>query len=238
MKMLRAMLWMTIFAGRSKIISCLFCTPFLLGLLLLTVVTDKTSFGGPSLKQHQHRISLERTGSDQQVSAGTFLVADRTMSDPRFRQAVILMIRHDARGSAGIVINRPSEFKLSHLFPDKEEKLGDEQFVYQGGPLAMQEMTCLMQLRNSIAGAERIFGNVYITSSRPVLERLIEKHDADNRFRVYAGYAGWIEGQLAAEISRGQWKVMPADAKHLFDLRAEDIWSDLMRGHVDGLISI
>lgn len=232
------MLWTAIFAGRSKIISCLFCTPFLLGLLLLTLVTVETSHGGPSLNQHQHRISLEWTASDQQISAGTFLVAARAMSDPRFRQTVILMVRHDARGSAGIVINRPSEFKLSHLFPDKEEKLGDEQFVYQGGPVAMQEMTCLMQLRNSIAGAERIFGNVYITSSRPVLERLIEKHDADNRFRVYAGYAGWGPGQLAAEVARGQWKVMPADTKYLFDLPAENIWSVLMRDSVEGLISI
>ncbi len=238
MKMLRAMPKMTTSAGRSKIISCLSRIPFLLVILLLTLVVVQISSGGLSHKQHQHRISLGRTGSDQQVSAGTFLVADRMMTDPRFRQAVILMIRHDARGSAGIVINRPSEFKLSHLFPDREEKLGKEQFVYQGGPVAMQEMICLMRRRISIAGAERIFGNVYITASRPVLEGLIEKHDADDRFRVYAGYAGWGPGQLAAEVARGQWKVMPADAKYLFDLPAENIWSDLMRDRVEGLISI
>jgi len=212
--------------------------PCLLGLLLLTLVTVETSSGTPSHRHHQNRLSLVRPGSDQQVSAGTFLVADRTMTDPRFRQAVILMVRHDTRGSAGIVINRPSELKLSHLFPGKEEKLGKERSVYQGGPVALQEMTCLMRLRNNIAGAERIFGNVYITSSRSVLEGLIENHGADDRFRVYAGYAGWGPEQLAAEIARGQWKVKPADTTHLFDLPAEDIWADLMRDSVEGLISI
>jgi putative transcriptional regulator len=210
----------------------------LLSLLLLTLVAVETSSSGATLKQHPHQTSSTRTSPDLEVAAGTFLVADRSMNDPRFRQTVILMVRHDARGSAGIVINRPSELKLSHLFPDREEKLGKERFIYQGGPVAMQEMTCLMRLRNGIAGAERIFGNVYITSSRPALEGLIEKHDADDRFRVYAGYAGWVEGQLAAEIARGKWKVMSADAKYLFDVPAEDIWSDLMRDKVEGLISI
>jgi len=210
----------------------------LLSLLLLTLITVETSSGGLSLKQQVLRMSIGRTDFTHEVTAGTFLIADRSMSDPRFRQTVILMVRHDARGSAGIVINRPSELKLSHLFPDKEEKLGKERFIYQGGPLAMQEMTCLMRLRNGIAGAARIFGNVYITSSRPVLEGMIEKHHADERFRVYAGYAGWVPGQLAAEVARGHWKVMSADAKYLFDMPAEDIWSDLMRGNAEGLISI
>jgi len=229
------MLKMTTSAGRSKAVSCMTC---LLGLLLLTLVAVETSSGVLSLKQRFYPISIERTDPARKVAAGTFLVADRSMNDPRFRQTVILMVRHDARGSAGIVINRPSELKLSHLFPDSEEKLGKEQFIYQGGPVAMQEMTCLMRLRKSIAGAERIFGNVYITSSRPVLEGMIEKHDADDRFRVYAGYAGWVEGQLAAEIARGKWKVMSADAKYLFDVPAGDIWSDLMRDKVEGLINI
>jgi len=229
---------MKIAASRSKAVSCLSCITCLLGLLLLTLVTVETISGSPALKQHPHQTSPTRTGPDLEVAAGIFLVADRSMTDPRFRQTVILMVRHDARGSAGIVINRPSELKLSHLFPDREEKLGKERFIYQGGPLAMQEMTCLMRLRNSITGAARIFGNVYITSSRPALEGLIDKHDADERFRVYAGYAGWIPGQLAAEIARGKWKVMSADATYLFDVPAEDIWSDLMRDNVEGLISI
>jgi putative transcriptional regulator len=235
MEMSRTMPKMTTSAGRSKAVFCMTC---LLSLLLLTLVAVETSSSGATLKQHPHQTSSTRTSSDLEVAAGTFLVADRSMNDPRFRQTVILMVRHDARGSAGIVINRPSELKLSHLFPDREEKLGKERFIYQGGPVAMQEMTCLMRLRNGIAGAERIFGNVYITSSRSVLEGLIEKHNVDDRFRVYAGYAGWVEGQLAAEIARGKWKVMSADAKYLFDVPAEDIWSDLMRDKVEGLISI
>src|SRR5580658_3560141 len=39
--------------------------------------------------------------------AGQLLVAAPEMSDPHFAETVILMVRHDATGAFGIVINRP-----------------------------------------------------------------------------------------------------------------------------------
>src|SRR5579863_6468569 len=41
--------------------------------------------------------------------AGQLLVATQQMGDPRFRHAVILMVKHDKTGALGIVINRPIE---------------------------------------------------------------------------------------------------------------------------------
>jgi putative transcriptional regulator len=41
--------------------------------------------------------------------------------------------------------------------------------------------------------------------------------------RVFAGYAGWDAGQLAGEISRGDWIVVPA------------LPDDVMAGHENGL---
>ena len=38
---------------------------------------------------------------------GQLLIATPGMRDPRFDQAVILMVRHDRDGAMGIVINRP-----------------------------------------------------------------------------------------------------------------------------------
>lgn len=39
--------------------------------------------------------------------AGQLLVATDEMGDPRFVQTVILMVRHDATGAIGLVVNRP-----------------------------------------------------------------------------------------------------------------------------------
>ena len=48
--------------------------------------------------------------------AGQLLVATREMSDPRFRQTVILMAQHNEDGALGVVINRPlQELPLAKL---------------------------------------------------------------------------------------------------------------------------
>ena len=38
---------------------------------------------------------------------GQLLVATEEMTDPRFAESVIYMVRHDAQGALGLVINRP-----------------------------------------------------------------------------------------------------------------------------------
>jgi putative transcriptional regulator len=46
---------------------------------------------------------------------------------------------------------------------------------------------------------------------------------------VYAGYAGWAPGQLQAEIERGGWHVLPADAATVFDKNPANIWPELIK---------
>ena len=38
---------------------------------------------------------------------GQLLIASAAMQDPRFYHSVILLLRHDASGAFGLVINRP-----------------------------------------------------------------------------------------------------------------------------------
>ncbi|MCX7153474.1 MAG: YqgE/AlgH family protein, partial [Proteobacteria bacterium] len=44
----------------------------------------------------------------------------------------------------------------------------------------------------------------------------------------YDGYAGWQPGQLRAEIERGAWYVMDADAAILFRTDTGKLWSELI----------
>jgi putative transcriptional regulator len=50
-----------------------------------------------------------------------------------------------------------------------------------------------------------------------------------DRFRVYAGYAGWAPGQLDQEFSRGDWHVLRADQEMIFEKDAVQIWPELIR---------
>ena len=47
--------------------------------------------------------------------------------------------------------------------------------------------------------------------------------------RIYAGYAGWIPGQLDAELARGDWIVTPADTESIFEAPPDEVWQELMR---------
>jgi putative transcriptional regulator len=49
------------------------------------------------------------------------------------------------------------------------------------------------------------------------------------KFRLYAGYAGWGAGQLDQELLRGDWRILQADAETVFDKNPEKIWQDLIR---------
>jgi putative transcriptional regulator len=47
--------------------------------------------------------------------------------------------------------------------------------------------------------------------------------------RVFAGYAGWGEGQLAGEVSRGDWVIVPALADDVLAPPDTDLWGRILR---------
>jgi putative transcriptional regulator len=58
---------------------------------------------------------------------------------------------------------------------------------------------------------------------------MIKNPEGEERFRVYAGYAGWAPGQLDNEIANGGWYVLGADAETVFDKSASEIWPELIQ---------
>jgi putative transcriptional regulator len=46
---------------------------------------------------------------------------------------------------------------------------------------------------------------------------------------VFAGYAGWSPGQLAAEVNRGDWVVVPALPEDVLAPTGTDLWSRILR---------
>ena len=47
--------------------------------------------------------------------------------------------------------------------------------------------------------------------------------------RVFAGYAGWDAGQLAGEIGRGDWFVVPALPDDVLAGQGPNLWSRVLR---------
>ncbi len=73
-----------------------------------------------------------------------------------------------------------------------------------------------------------VFGDVYLSSSQKVLQRLIKKPLKEEKFQIFAGYAGWAPKQLESEFDRGHWHILKADIETLFDKKSSEIWQELI----------
>jgi putative transcriptional regulator len=169
------------------------------------------------------------TKSGKELAQGKFLVADRRLMDPNFRETVVLLIRYGSDGAMGLVINRPVQLKLSTVLPDIKELDQRKETLYLGGPVEPTRILLLVRSANPPEASMPVFGDVYLSSSQKVLQRLIKKPVKEERFRIYAGYAGWAPKQLESECDRGHWHVLKADTETLFDKKSSEIWQELIQ---------
>jgi putative transcriptional regulator len=163
------------------------------------------------------------------LSRGKFLVADRSIRDPRFAETVLLIVDYSSQGAMGIIINRPTKVRLSSAFPKIEGLKKRKDTIYIGGPVGIEQMFLLIRSMRTPEESLHLFADVSISSSEKILRAMAEGRKSGNSFRVYAGYAGWSPQQLDQEVMRGDWHVVQADSKTIFDKRPSEIWPELIR---------
>lgn len=159
---------------------------------------------------------------------GKFLVASRAIADPRFRETVILLIRHDRNGAMGLIINRPGTVKLSALFPEVKELEKRADTMFLGGPVGRNEIFMLIRSKGIPEESLYVMKEVYVSSSLTLLKRIAGDSKAKEKFRLYDGYAGWGSGQLEQELLRGDWHILEADAETVFEKDSEKIWQEFI----------
>lgn len=162
------------------------------------------------------------------LAKGMFLVAGRHMKDPRFSESVILIAQCDQKGVQGIIINQPTDTKLSEILPRERLLWQRKDLVYYGGPVGRMQIILLIHSDVQPEDAIRVFDGVYASGSISALNTLIESADPQKEFRAYAGYAGWLPGQLEREIARGDWHIMHPDAALVFHKNPQSVWPDLI----------
>ncbi|MBW1695937.1 MAG: YqgE/AlgH family protein [Deltaproteobacteria bacterium] len=168
--------------------------------------------------------------SISRLDKGKFLVASQNLVDPNFSQTVVLLLEYVLSGAMGVVINRPSDVKLSKILPEIKGLKQRTETVYIGGPVAGNQMILLVRSSSQQPEASfKVFDDVFVCSSLKVIEQIIERGNVKERFRVYAGYAGWSPGQLDQEVNRGDWHIFQADPETIFDKDASDIWPEFIR---------
>jgi putative transcriptional regulator len=143
---------------------------------------------------------------------GRLLVASPLLGDPNFERTVILLIEHGPEGALGLVLNRPSEMPVDEVLPQWESRAAVPKAMFIGGPVQPNAVICLARTDGDTGGDEGA-NDLLATTAVPGIAMLDLDGDRDDvgeevALRCFAGYAGWSEGQLEAEIEEGSWFVL------------------------------
>jgi len=162
------------------------------------------------------------------LEKGIFLVASRTLNDPNFRQTVVLITEHTESGTAGIVINRPMQLPARDAFPPISKLTQDSGNVQVGGPVALNTMQLLVQVKETVNQEQPVFEDIYVVRDTTIFNDLLQGRIESRAARVYMGHAGWAAGQLKMEIMRGDWHLWHADLTTVFSQSPDTVWHDLI----------
>ncbi len=158
--------------------------------------------------------------------SGQFLIASPYLSDANFFRSIVYVIRHDAEGAFGVVINRPSSQTVVDGFAQllgRDPKRNDP--IYVGGPVngplvALHRLAGygdLVGLSDSPGSNQSTKGatDIWITADEDHLRMLVDRPDVKAKF--IARYSGWGPSQLDQEIEAGGWMIGACDESILFD---------------------
>lgn len=163
------------------------------------------------------------------LGKGRLIVASEGLLDPNFDRTVVLLLDHGEAGSMGIVLNRPSRARLDRILPGLEGAGEIEEPFFVGGPVAIREMLMLFTTGEEHADQMHVLGTVYAGWDEELLERMLTKPRGGEKFRLYAGHAGWAPGQLEAEVEARGWHIFPATEAIIFAGGEEDLWHGFIR---------
>jgi len=156
-----------------------------------------------------------------------FLVAAPQLRDPLFERSVVYICQHDAEGAMGVIINHPTEAKLSEIFSQLDIFYSHSEHakkpVYAGGPIHPENGFVLHRPVGEWSSSVAITKQLAITTSKDVLEALADNIGPEE-YIITLGYAGWEKGQLEKELSLNDWFIVPADEKIIFDTPVDQRW--------------
>lgn len=158
---------------------------------------------------------------------GVLLVAKPSLTDRNFSQTVVLVSQTEDGGTVGVIINRPTTLKLSEFLSEELPTGNYREPIYFGGPVMLKALVSVFRSETPPAApAFHVLKDVYLTMHQDNIERLLK--DATARYRIYAGFSGWIPRQLESEMMRDGWYFLPADEATVFREKTDGLWEELV----------
>ena len=172
----------------------------------------------------------------QTIADGSLLVASPQQADPTFARAVVLVLRHGADGTIGVVLNRPTTLAPAEMFPELADSVGAYPGrLFRGGPIAATRLVYLVRgLAAATVNGPEVLDKVFLSIDDASLPDMIRLADGTNDLRFYAGHAAWAPGQLESEVAAGAWQVLRGTPELVFHADPGSLWTELEGQAGDG----
>jgi len=155
---------------------------------------------------------------------GQLLIATPALTDPNFRQTVVLLVQDASEGAIGLILNRPSDKSVRHLWESIfHTEIAADQPLNLGGPVFGPLM--MLHTRQELADLT-IGGGLYFSTQKDYIERIV--NGDVQPYKLFLGHSGWGEGQLRSEINEGAWLHLPAHREIVFSDDSE-LWQKLLQ---------
>lgn len=169
--------------------------------------------------------------------AGAVLIAHPllfTTSQTYFHQSVVLLISHGPDGSAGLILNKPSQYTLADVGGvDALLPACGGCTLHLGGDVERASVHVVHALP-SLPGAVQVVPGVCVGGVEAAAAATASGAAPADAFQWLSGYCGWSPGQLASEVEAGVWTVAAADAATLLSAsrpggpRGRALWHALL----------
>lgn len=165
--------------------------------------------------------------STHSIHAGSLLLAEPFMADPNFKRTVVLICEHNAEGTLGFVLSKPSNLYLDQAIDDIESFKAP---LYLGGPVQTDTLHYIHRMGNKLEGSVEIVPGLFWGGNFEALKVMINnKQVTVNDIHFFLGYSGWATGQLEAEMKEQSWLTHEARAEHIFNQAPDNLWKTILK---------
>ncbi|MBL0320336.1 MAG: YqgE/AlgH family protein [Alphaproteobacteria bacterium] len=161
-----------------------------------------------------------KSSSKQGYLAGLMLVSTPLIETGIFTKAVIYICAHDEQGAIGVVVNRViSNIQWSKVLEQLSisyDSIPEGTIpIHFGGPIDADKGYILHSAEFKHNEMFSIHNNIAITPNVDLLHEIVQKKGPKDSIFVL-GHAGWLPGQLEAEIEKNMWVPITADYDLIF----------------------
>lgn len=161
---------------------------------------------------------------------GKLLVAHPNIKDSAFAHSVIYLYQDSVAGSVGIVLNKPTTWRVHRYLAEKGYNYDGTEVFYKGGPVNENAVVMLHTDEWYSSNTMQVGNGLAISSDTLMLEK-ISQGNTPKQWRIFSGIAAWAPKQLDLELrSTNGWQIAePEDCAIVFDRDGERQWNSAVQ---------